>query len=134
MGRLAGPSPVWDEKVRKIRKESELRRRALAAITPIAHPPASRRQMALLWYIAAEAGGALTVGRRGHPPLTDDMRALVMRKYLVLKREPVYDRLKLPLRNCLVVTDKGAAAVARGKINDADRNYVRMAFRTGVVR
>ena len=134
MGRLAGSSPRWEEVLRKTREEDRKRRRAIAAATPLAHPPASRRLMALLWYIADELYGGMTVGRRGCPPLTDDMRMLLKRKYLVMKREQVYSTMRLPLCNRLVITPAGVAALAKSKIAEADMAYIRRARDMWVLR
>ena len=134
MGRLAGSSPRWEEVLKKTREEDRKRRRAIAAATPLAHPPASRRLMALLWYIEHEIYGSMTVGRRGYPPLTDDMRALLRKKYLVMKREPFYPTMRLPQCNVLVLTPSGKLALAGARIAEADKAYIKRARDMWVLR
>jgi hypothetical protein len=134
MGRLAGSSPRWEDVLRKTREDEGKRRQAIAAATPVVHPPASRRLIALLWYIENEIYGSMTVGRRGYPPLTDDMRALLRKKYLVMKREQFYPTMRLPLCNVLVLTPAGKRALAGARVTDADKAYVKHARNMWVLR
>ena len=136
MGRLAGPAH-WRRQMEyeAYKAATEDRRRYIASITPVAHPSASRRQMALLWYIQTSVPeGGLIVGRRGYPPLTDDMRALLRKKYLNLARSAVYATLRLPLCNLLKVTPAGAERLSRRRVSDEDKRYIKVAMSTGVVR
>lgn len=136
MGRLAGPVH-WRRQMEYEASKAAIedRRRYIALITPVVHPPASRRQMALLWYIQTHfPQGGLTVGRRGCPPLTDDMRALLGRRYLDLSRRAVYKDFRLPLRNRLKITPAGAEKLGRHRVREEDKHYIKLAMCTGVVR
>jgi hypothetical protein len=134
MGRLAGYSQRYAEVLREMREQQRKRQRAVAAATPFSHPPAGRRQMALLWFIGEELYGGMTVGRRGCPPLTDDMRVLLRKKLLVLKREPFYLTMRLPLCNRLELTPSGRTALADAKVTEADKAYIRRARDMWVLR
>jgi hypothetical protein len=135
MGRLAGPSPRWEADYAAHLKSAEQQRRLLAAMTPVVHPPAGRRQLALLWYVATVCGGQLRIGWRNDPPLTDDMRALIRKKQLVLSRSGGGDNIARPPRsNFIGLTSAGEAILVRARISDADKHYIDMAVKTGVVR
>jgi hypothetical protein len=137
MGRLAGPTPKSEEAHRKAVEEWEAHRRYVASITPIVHPSAGRRQMALLWYISQQwHGPTITVGWRGSPPLTDDMRALIRKGHLVLRRtwRGATSSYGPPGTNEISVTPAGNAALSRARIRDVDKHYIEMALKTGVVR
>jgi hypothetical protein len=135
MGRLAGSSPRWEADYAASLKQSEHQRRLLAAITPVVHPSAGRRQLALLWYVATVCGGQLRIGWRNDPPLTDDMRALIRKKQMILTRSSSGDNIARPPRsNWIGLTPAGEAILARARISDADKHYVEMAMKTGVVR
>ncbi|CAN7515151.1 hypothetical protein [Rhizobium sp. LjRoot254] len=136
MGRLAGPvgrrSQVAYEAHQRMWEEH---RRHIAAITPVVHPPAVRRQTALLWYVADRFHGEMMIGWRGSPPLTRDMRALIDKRYLILKRLSFENDTYFPPRtNWIVVTPTGAGVLARATISDNDKHYIEMAMKTGVVR
>ena len=91
--------------------------------------------MALLWYVANAFSGAMTIGWRNSPPLTDDMRALIRKGFLALLRESRGSNIVFPPRtNRIVVTPSGASLLARARISDADKHYIEMAVKTGVVR
>ena len=135
MGRLAGPSSRWEAVYAASLARSEQQRRLLAAITPVVHPPAGRRQLALLWYVATVSGGQLRIGWRNDPPLTDDMRALIRKKQLILTRSGGGDNIARPPRsNFIGLTAAGEAILARARISEADKRYIDMAMKTGVVR
>lgn len=135
MGRLAGTSPKSEAAYAAGRKEREAEQRRIASITPVVHPPAGRRQLALLWYVAVPFHGKMRIGWRNDPPLTDDMRALIRKGHLVLRRESRgEDIVRPPRSNWLIVTDAGAALLGRARIGDADKHYIDMAMKTGVVR
>lgn len=136
MGRLAGPlGPKWQAASQAQKKMWEDRRRHIASITPLVHPPAARRQMALLWYVAHAFDGAMMIGWRNSPPLTDDMRALIRRGQLALMRTSHGSNIVSPPRtNRIVVTPTGTSTLACTRISDADKHYVEMAVTTGVVR
>ena len=136
MGRLAGPlGPNWQAEYEAHHKIWADHRRYVASITPVVHPPAGRRQIALLWYVATVSGGQLRIGWRNDPPLTDDMRALIRKKQLVLTRSGGRGNIARPPRsNWIGLTASGEAILARARINDADKHYIDMAMKTGVVR
>ena len=135
MGRLAGPSPRWEADYAASLTRSEQQRRLLAAMTPVVHRPAGRRQLALLWYVATVRGGRLRIGWRGDPPLTDDMRVLIRKKQLLLIRSGGGDNIARPPRSSFIgLTPAGEAILARARISDADKHYIDMAMKTGVVR
>jgi hypothetical protein len=135
MGRLAGTSPKTQAAYAAWQKEREDYRRHIASMTPIVHPPAGRRQLALLWYVAARFSREMRIGWRGDPPLTDDMRALIRQGHLLLRRESRgEDTVRPPRSNYIVLTPSGEAVLARARISDADKHYIDMAMKTGVVR
>ncbi|MGV3551453.1 hypothetical protein [Rhizobium sp.] len=139
MGRLAGISiaaqarQTWQQRVRQRREDRAYWGEPLAP--PLVHPPAGRRQLALLWHVAVNFSGQMRIGWRGDPPLTDDMRALLRKGHLVLRREARAEgSVAPPKSNWLIVTDAGATAVARARIGDADKHYIELAMKTGAVR
>lgn len=139
MGRLAGMS-IATQKRHTWKERVEARRQGRAywgqpLTPPTVHPPAGRRQLALLWYVAARFSGKMRIGWRGDPPLTDDMRALIRKRHLLLRRESRgEDIVRPPRSNWLIVTDAGAVVLGKARISDADKHYIEMAMKTGVVR
>ena len=136
MGRLAGPLGArWQAALEANRALREEHRRFVESITPVVHPPAGRRQIALLWYVASCRGGTMMIGWRNSPPLTDDMRALIRKGHLALIRSSRGSNIASPPRtNYIAVTSAGATLLAHARISDADKQYIEMAMQTGVVR
>jgi hypothetical protein len=139
MGRLAGPiSRTAQLRLDATQREIELQRRYIASITPLAYPSSRRRQAALLWLVFEERG--LVIGRRNRPPLTADMRALLAKRYLRLRRQPpvyVSEPERLPgigRYNLLSLTPGGEAALVRMKVPEIDRIYILRALYTGVLQ
>ena len=136
MGRLAGPlGPKWQAAYEAHQKMWADHRRYVASITPVVHPPAGRRQIALLWYVASAFSGKMMIGWRNSPPLTEDMRALIRKGHLALVRSSHGSNIPSPPRtNYIVVTPAGATMLGRARVSDADKHYIDMAMKTGVVR
>lgn len=139
MGRLAGPLSRESElKDEHIFREIELRRQQFLAMTPLVHPPAARRQMALLWLIS-DHSMAFHIGVENRPPLTADMRALLTKGYLRMDRgRPqgflTHARRRGNLYNRLFLTPVGRMALARVKVPESDKDYIHRALKTGVLR
>jgi hypothetical protein len=108
------------------------------SVTPLAHPPARRRQAALLWLVSQERG--FIVGRRDCPPLTADMRVLIAKGHLRLQRRPsIYvsraeKRLGIGRFNLITATSSGEATLTKMSVPDTDRIYIVRAFHTGVLQ
>jgi hypothetical protein len=134
MGRLAGYSPRWEAAYAEYQKKAREHQRRVDAVTPVAHPPAGRRQLALLSYVSEYLYGRMTVGRQGHPPLTADMRALLRKKYLVMQRVPASMTVRMPLCNSIAITPAGRTVLSRGKTSEADKTYIQLARNTWVMR
>jgi hypothetical protein len=139
MGRLAGPlsreSQLKDE---QIFREIELRRRQFFAATPLIHPPAARRQMALLWLVSNHHM-EFHVGVENRPPLTADMQMLLRKGYLRMERRRpptfwAHPRRRSNLYNRLSLTPVGLMVLARAKVSEADKDYIQRAQKTGVMR
>ncbi|MDO6962427.1 hypothetical protein [Rhizobium alvei] len=139
MGRLAGPSlnPAAAEAQKAAQKRFDDEIRYRAAIRPLAHPPATRRQRALLWLLSEQ--DSMIVGSDDQPPLTRDMRALLAKRLLKLERRipssfwgPISE--KTPRKNHLSITAAGRAALVDAKIPEQDKLYIRAALYTGVAR
>jgi hypothetical protein len=139
MGRLAGPlSRESQQKDERIFREIELRRRQFLATTPLVHPPAARRCLALLWLISTHAM-EFHVGVENRPPLTADMRGLLKKGYLQMDRSrpPTFltdARRCGNLYNRLFLTRAGRIALACAKVSEVDKDYIQRAQRTGVMR
>jgi hypothetical protein len=139
MGRLAGPvSRESQLKNEHFFREFELRRRQFEAMTPLVHPPARRRQMALLWLIA-NYFMEFHVGVEDCPPLTADMRLLLRKGYLRMDRNrPVASLAYAASRgnryNRLDLTPAGRTVLVRAKVSELDKDYIQRARQTGVMR
>jgi hypothetical protein len=129
MGRLAGESiarqqaRTWKKRVDQAR-EDKARWGTLPA-APLAVPGAARRQMALLWWLCGDVGPSATVGARGLPPLTPDMRVLIRKGYLALARHSSYMPLNPSRRdNVLTITPAGQEALAAAHVTQAEKAYI----------
>jgi hypothetical protein len=139
MGRLAGDSiarqqrRTWKERVRQAREDKAAWGSLPAA--PLAVLGAARRQMALLWWLCGDTGPSATVGARGMPPLTPDMRVLIRKGYLKLARHGSYMPAN-PLRrdNVLTITPAGQQALAAAHVTEAEKNYIIAARKNGMLR
>ena len=138
MGRLAGDSiarqqkRTWKERVRQAREDKAYWGGLPPA--PLAVLGASRRQMALLWWLCGDTRSA-TLGARGMPPLTPDMRVLIGKGYLRLARHGSYMPAN-PLRrdNVLTITPAGQQALAAAHVTEAEKTYIIAARRNGMLR
>jgi len=87
--------------------------------------------MALLWAIEDFYKDGLWVGRQNWPPYTEDMRWLVGRRYLHLKRER--DGLNHG-RNLLCITQEGRLKLQSYEPPDKDKVWVFAALAHAVLR
>ncbi|EJZ20349.1 hypothetical protein RCCGEPOP_15606 [Rhizobium sp. Pop5] len=126
MGRIAGPvRDPWKSQVSQRRREKERLNSWIPL--PIVHPPAKRRQMALLWYIARFFTDGMMIGMKGWPPLTPDMRVLLAKKQLSLARCQA-------CRNQVKVTQVGIEALSDAIPSYQDKHYIILATHTRSVR
>jgi hypothetical protein len=96
----------------------------------VAVPPARKRKTALLWAIGEVFKNGMVVGRKGTPPYTRDMRALVESGSLRLFR-----RYGLGVGfNILEITDKGRAEIASMPPDEDALAYITNAFRSASLR
>ena len=129
MGRLAGNSiarqqrRTWKERVRQARGDKAYWGTLPGA--PLTVPGASRRQMALLWWLGTYSGERTLVGARGAVPLTPDMRFLIAKGYLALSRRNSA-MLTNPLRREieLLITAAGKLALAAARVTEAEKAYI----------
>ena len=129
MGRLAGRSIAsqrgesWKEQVAAAREEKTADSDRPPA--PLSAPGATRRRMALLWWLGAYSGETTLVGARGAVPLTPDMRFLIAKGYLALSRRNSA-MLTNPLRreNELLITAAGKLALAAARVTEAEKAYI----------
>ncbi|MBY3044745.1 hypothetical protein GR210_30035 [Rhizobium leguminosarum] len=128
MGRIAGPvRDPWKIQVNQRRREKERLNGWTPPVAPIVHPPAKRRQIALLWYIARFFTDGMMIGVKGWPPLTPDMRVLLAKKQLSLARYHA-------CRNRVKVTQAGIEALNNATPAYQDQYYIILATHTRSVR
>ena len=116
---------LWKQEVRARRIEKDRRRHL--PMRPLVSPPAMRRRMALLWFIATAFDGSMEVGWMYRPPMTEDMKWLVRLGYLRLERRRIPGG-RHTRGTVISLTNAGVSASATSRLNESDARWIEAAY------